>query len=213
MRARAVVVVALVAALCSFAAVPARASSGSGALTVGRLRWDGRDRPLGYIQFEPRVSWVVATSKRGHRQTAYQILVASESGKLRPGVADVWDSKKVASAESINVRYGGPTPRARQRAYFTVRVWDGDDRPSPFAPPSWWEVGLLDEEWEGQWIGRPVSPGAATDVLDRSVTHLRKAFSIGKPIQRARLYASAFGVYELSINGKRAGNDVLAPGY
>ena len=111
-------------------ATAAPSGGGRGGLTVGRLRWDGRDRPLGYIQFEPRVGWVVSSSKRGQRQTAYQILVASDPGKLRPGVADVWDSKKVVSTESINVRYGGPTPQARQRAYWTVRVWDKDDRPS-----------------------------------------------------------------------------------
>ena len=51
------------------------------------------------------------------------------------------------------------------------------------------------------------------DAYDRSVTHLRKTFSLAKTIQRARLYASAFGVYEITINGKRAGAEVLAPGY
>jgi alpha-L-rhamnosidase len=210
MRSRVVFAVVVVAALLSFAP-PAAAARG--ALTVGRLRWDGRDRPLGFIQFEPRLGWVVSASKRGQRQTAYQILVASDPARLKPGVADVWDSNKVVSADSINVRYAGPPLQARQRAYFTVRVWDKEDRPSPFAPASWWEVGLLDEEWEGQWIGRPVAPGGAAEVFDRSVTHLRKTFSVPKGVQRARLYASAFGVYELSINGKRAGVDVLAPGY
>src|SRR5262245_17820033 len=123
------------------APAPASAAGRGGGLTVSRLRWDGRDRPLGYIQFEPRIGWVVSSSRRGQRQTAYQILVASDPAKLKPGLADVWDSKKVVSPESINVRYGGPTPVARQRAYFTVRVWDKDDRPSAFAPPSWWEIG------------------------------------------------------------------------
>ncbi len=206
--------VLVVAVLSSFVAgTPGEASSARGALTVGRLRWDGRDRPLGYIQFEPRLGWVVSASRRGQKQIAYQVLVASDPAKLRPGRADIWDSEKVASPESINVRYGGPTPQARQRAYFTVRVWDRDDRPSPFAPPSWWEVGLLDEEWEGQWIGRPMAPGGVPEAFDRSVTHVRKTFAVAKPIQRARLYASAFGAYAISINGSRAGNDVLAPGY
>src|SRR5262245_3078436 len=209
---RLAVILAVVLTLLAIAP-PARAVAARGALSVGRLRWDGRDRPLGYIQFEPRLSWVVSTTRRGQRQTAYQVLVASDPAKLKPGLADVWDSQKVTSPESLNVHYDGPAPRARQRAYWTVRVWDRDDRPSAFAPPSWWEVGLLDEEWEGQWIGRQPSQGTAPDVTDRSVTHLRKTFSVAKPIQRARLYASAFGVYEIIINGKRAGDQTLAPGY
>ena len=216
---------ALAVALACGATVAVAARDGlaasGGRLSVSRLRWDAHDRPLGYIQFEPRLGWVVSSSERGQKQTAYQVLVASEPRKLKPGVADVWDSKKVVSGESINVRYGGPTPQARQRAYWTVRVWDKVGRPSPFAPASWWEVGLLDEEWEGQWIGRPAGAGAAgvaadagaAGAADRSVTHLRKAFAVDKPIRRARLYASAFGVYELSLNGARVGDQTLAPGY
>jgi alpha-L-rhamnosidase len=183
------------------------------ALSVTRLRWDGRDRPLGLIQFEPRMSWALTSPARAERQTAYQVLVASEPDKLLPGKADVWDSKKVASSDSLNVRYGGPSPLARQRAYWTVRVWDSADRPSAFARPSWWEMGLYDEEWEGQWIGRPRARGEAVDVGDRSVTYLRKTFALSGEVQRARLYASGFGAYEITLNGKRASDDLLAPGY
>ena len=184
-----------------------------GALTVSRLRWDGRDRPIGLIQFEPRLSWALASAARGERQTAYQVLVASDPGKLQPGKADVWDSKKVSSAESINVRYGGPSPLARQRAFWTVRVWDSADHPSVFAKPSWWEMGLYDEEWEGQWIGRPQARGEPPDTADRSVTYLRKSFALPGEVARARLYASGFGAYEISLNGKRASDDILAPGF
>ena len=40
---------------------------------------------------------------------------------------------------------------------------------------------------------------------------LRKTFSVTKRIKKATLYASAKGLYEISINGKKAGNQVLAP--
>ncbi|GAA3879151.1 alpha-L-rhamnosidase [Leifsonia kafniensis] len=41
---------------------------------------------------------------------------------------------------------------------------------------------------------------------------LRKEFSVAKEVVSARVYASARGVYELSINGKRVGDELLAPG-
>jgi alpha-L-rhamnosidase len=205
------------AVLCGWGSIAGAAEPG--ALTVTRLRWDGRDQPLGFIRPEPRMSWVLASSERGEKQTAYQVLVASDPDRLLPGRADIWDSKKVVSSESINVGYGGPTPLGRQRAFWTVRVWDSRDRPSAFARPSWWEMALYDEEWEGQWVGRPSTGAAATATTtpasrgDRSVTYLRRSFALAAEVQRARLYASAFGVYEISINGKRAGQNVLAPGY
>ncbi len=195
------------------------------AMTVQRLRWDGRDRPLGLIQFEPRLSWAVSSPHRGDRQTAYQVLVAHDPANLVPGRADLWDSGKVVSAETLNVRYAGPAPHARQRAYYTVRVWDAEDRPSSFAPPSWWEMGLYDEEWMGQWIGRPTKAaapgsvdrdgpsGGAAPEYDRSANYLRKAFALPKGWRKARLYASAFGVYRISVNGQAAHDTVLVPGF
>ncbi len=43
--------------------------------------------------------------------------------------------------------------------------------------------------------------------------YFRKTFPIAKPIRRAVLYATALGVYELSLNGKRVSNDILSPGW
>jgi alpha-L-rhamnosidase len=41
----------------------------------------------------------------------------------------------------------------------------------------------------------------------------RKAFAVSKPIRRATAFASALGVYELHLNGKPVGTDVLSPGW
>ncbi len=42
---------------------------------------------------------------------------------------------------------------------------------------------------------------------------LRKSVNISKDIKSARLYATARGIYEFSINGEKVGNDYLAPGW
>ncbi len=44
-----------------------------------------------------------------------------------------------------------------------------------------------------------------------SVKALRHTFSVGTAVKSARLYATALGAYELFLNGKRVGDDVLAP--
>jgi len=43
--------------------------------------------------------------------------------------------------------------------------------------------------------------------------YLRSTFEIGKPVTRARLHISALGVYEPYLNGRRVGDDHLAPGW
>jgi len=182
-------------------------------LLVRRLRWDGREEPLGIVQFEPRLSWAASSTERGQKQTAYQVLVASQPEKLLVELVDIWDSGKVVTTDFINIHYGGPTPKAREQAFWTVRIWDRDDKPSPWAPSARWEMGLYDEEWEGQWIGRRRRADERPSAQDRSVVYLRKPFSLSKTVTRARLYSSAFGLYEISLNGERVGDEVLAPGF
>jgi alpha-L-rhamnosidase len=43
--------------------------------------------------------------------------------------------------------------------------------------------------------------------------YLRETFSVNKPVKRAVVYASALGLYELHINGKRVGKDYFTPGW
>lgn len=42
---------------------------------------------------------------------------------------------------------------------------------------------------------------------------LRKSFSLARPVRRARVYATALGLYELRLNGRRVGDDLLTPGW
>jgi alpha-L-rhamnosidase len=47
----------------------------------------------------------------------------------------------------------------------------------------------------------------------RAVKLLRREFAVKKPIISARLYVTALGAYEMHINGRRVGDQVLAPGW
>jgi alpha-L-rhamnosidase len=42
---------------------------------------------------------------------------------------------------------------------------------------------------------------------------LRREFTVDRTVSRARIYATALGVYELSLNGSRVGDHQLAPGW
>ncbi|WP_164981309.1 alpha-L-rhamnosidase [Silvibacterium dinghuense] len=45
------------------------------------------------------------------------------------------------------------------------------------------------------------------------VDALRKTFDVTKQVRSARLYATALGAYTMSVNGMRAGDQVLSPGW
>ncbi|WP_236089494.1 family 78 glycoside hydrolase catalytic domain [Antribacter soli] len=71
----------------------------------------------------------------------------------------------------------------------------------------------------GSFADRQVTVNQTTDAIlkgpEEALPLLRKEFttSAGKTLTSARLYASAHGIYELSINGDKVGDQFLAPGY
>ena len=110
--------------------------------------------PLGIDILHPRLSWQMRDSRRGARQTAYEIRVAYSMENLS-GKADVWDSGRIESDQSINRPYDGPPMKSRRRYYWQVRVWDERGEASPYSIISWWEMGLLfTEDWKAKWIAR-----------------------------------------------------------
>ena len=185
-------------------------------LRVEGLQCEYRVNPLGLDVPKPRLSWLLDSSERGQRQTAYQVLVATSLDLLSKGKADLWDSGKVSPGESVHVVYGGQPLRASQRAYWKVRAWDREDRPSAYSATAWWEMGLLaPSDWRATWITRrrkePLSEQKMFE--DDPAPLFRKEFQIGKKISRARVYVSGLGYYELRLNGQHVGDHVLDPGW
>jgi alpha-L-rhamnosidase len=178
---------------------------------VGGLRCEYAHDPLGIASRRPRLSWVFESDRRSERQTAYRVLVASSREGLARGEGDLWDTGRVESDRSTGVVYAGRPLVSRQRAFWKVRVWDGGGSPLEWSPPARFELGLLDRSgWRAEWIGVP-PPGKSA--ASPPATFLRKEFTAGRAVRRARLYASARGVYELFLNGHRVGEDLFRPGW
>lgn len=184
------------------------------AIQVTDLKCEYVTNPLGIGTASPRLFWVLKSNLRGDVQTAYQVLAASSPDRLKPGKADFWDSGKVMTPVSIQVEYQGKSLRSGTRVYWTVRAWDQRGRVSRFAAPAWYETTLLSQaDWKAEWITdhRENEPADPFSTLPAPL--LRKEFVLDKKIQRARLYVSGLGCYEMNINGKRVGDHVLEPGW
>jgi alpha-L-rhamnosidase len=64
---------------------------------------------------------------------------------------------------------------------------------------------LLGETFGGEWIGTPFSGGTQNS----SPLLCAQSFTLERPVVSARLYATALGLYEFSINGSASGDDVF----
>jgi alpha-L-rhamnosidase len=125
----------------------------SGTILPSDLRCEYAANPLGVDTAQPRLSWKLESTARDQRQMAYHILAASSADLLAQGRGDLWDSGKVVSEESIHIRYGGQALKSSQQVFWRGRVWDQDDRPSPWSQPASWTMGVLEKnDWQAEWI-------------------------------------------------------------
>ena len=95
--------------------------------------------------------------------------------------------------------------------WWKVRAFDSDGIGSPWSRATYFEMGLLDnEDWRARWIGTPLMGGKRTPA---QVPAVRRSFDLPQPVESARLYITALGAYDAEINGVRAHEVELAPGW
>lgn len=200
------------------AASPTKESAVAG-IKPSNLRCESAVNPFGIDIEHPVLSWTLEPARSGlHNltQTAYQVLAASSEDALRANRADLWDSGKVTSKESLQIPYAGAALRSGARAYWKVRVWDGHDRPSRYSRPASWETGILSPaDWTAQWIepGKSGVNESPDPFAEHPAPLLRKEFSAQKTVRSARAYVTGLGYYELYLNGNKVGDHVLDPGW
>jgi len=188
------------------------------ALRPSDLRCEYRVDPRGIDVVRPRLSWTLASDRRGDQQTGYRILASSSPEGLGRDEGDLWDSGKVLSDQTLGIAYAGQPLSSRARVWWKVRVWDRDDRASDWSLPAIWTVGLLHRsDWQAKWIAGPeaatnaAAGGAPNGYQSLPAAMLRNSFRVDRPFKRAIAYSSALGLYELRLNGQRVGEDLLAP--
>ncbi|TCN21125.1 alpha-L-rhamnosidase [Mesobacillus foraminis] len=183
------------------------------------LKVEYRSNPLGIDSEKPRFSWEMVSNQRGQKQTAYQLLVATSPEKLTANAADVWNSGKVESDQSVAVEYGGKAFTSSTRYYWKVIIWDKDGNKLE-TDSTYFETGLLStdgvEGWDGaKWI-------SLDSTEKKGAPMLRKETPLKGEVKSARLYVSSLGVFDAYINGEKLGianedgsktYELLAPGW
>jgi alpha-L-rhamnosidase len=191
-----------------------RCATTAAGLQVNTLTVEGRDSLLGSDILQPRFSWKIESGKRNVKQTAYQVLVASSSEALNKNEADIWDSGKMDADSSLNVSYKGKQLAAFKDYYWKVKVWTNQQEEAA-SQVAFWSMGMLQPtDWQAKWIG--LNGFNKNDQPESTLTrlaarYLRKEFVADKKITAATAYVSGMGLYELHLNGKKVGVDVLAP--
>lgn len=209
----------------------AESAPSAASLRITELRCEAGIEPLNVGTTQPRLSWILVSGRRGARQSAFEIQAASGREKLLAGEADLWNSGRVGSDQSVLVPWGGVPLRSGQRVFWRVRVWDERGDVSPWSQPATWTMALLrPEEWKARWIGSGVplldpvhplaeaswiwypeegfEPGTAGSVAPGTRRWFRRRFRLpGRRIESAELILAADNSAEVSVNGQAAGRN------
>jgi alpha-L-rhamnosidase len=179
----------------------------SAPIAVGALRTEGMPNPLGLDERHPRLGWsFLEQLPPSFRQRAYRIEVASSFDRLQSGAADVWDSGFVSGGAHTAISFDGSPLEPRQRYYWRVTIED-EQGTRYTSPTDWWETGQLGS-WQGRWITHPDATAES-----KGAFRFRRDFDVARKVARARIYISGLGHYELRLNGRKAGDRELDPGW
>ncbi|GAB3432154.1 family 78 glycoside hydrolase catalytic domain [Niabella aquatica] len=178
-----------------------------------KLKVEYRVDPKGLDVKIPRFSWVLEAKHKGafaQSQTAYRIMVASTQSLISKEVGDVWDSRWVSAADMNQILFAGAPLLSDRTYYWKVAIKDQDNKVSDWSTVARWSTGIFNQ-WKGLWIGgnelfNPVS--GDNNIWD---PWLRKEFDLKSVPKKATLFVASIGYHELYVNGKRVGDEVLAP--
>jgi hypothetical protein len=168
------------------------------------LRCDYAVNPSGVDSPTPRLFWKLTGNSQ--RQIAYEILAATSEKNLDRDSGDLWSIGRIGSSDSIQVPYAGNKLATAEQVFWKVRVWDETGKVSEWSKPATWTMGILEKaDWHAQWIG-------AADTNIPSL-QLRHEFTIKPGLNRALINICGLGEYELTLNGRKIGDDFLSPGW
>ena len=163
-------------------------------MNVNKVKINGMTQPMGCALPKLSVSWQVEDTQAKHQKEA-EVVVAAD-----PAMTQVL--ARVAGQLTPYAQGVELDKFPRNTYYFQVKV-TGDNGEVGVSPVVSFDTGKMEEPWQGKWIG--------TQPQDTFHPVFEKGFSLSGVVRRARLYITGVGLYEASINGKKVGEDYLAP--
>lgn len=116
----------------------------------------------------------------------------------------------IENAKPTGERYHGPELMPYSSYEAKLTVWDNhgnvDSKVLTF------ETGKMGDSFKGSWITNGNYTFKEKGISPVPMT-FRKKLSFSKPVKRARIFATAMGIYELYLNEKKVGREYFAPGF
>lgn len=164
--------------------------------------------PIGMDAPNPRLTWQMLDSRQNAKQTAYRIVIDTDSALVNAGKGSIWNTGWIKKSDVNLIVYNGQALKPFTRYYWKVDITNQDKKKLTHTPVASFETGMMDSNnWKGSWIADN------NDIHLKPAPYFRKVFQTAKKIKSARAYIAVAGLYELYINGEKIGNHRLDPMY
>ena len=165
-------------------------------LTIDRLTVENLERGCVTDDATPRFSYALS---------------ATAGAEVREVTLTVGDWVCHPSSQIAVPYAGGPL---EPFSTYPVTLSVTDERGVTVRAATSFETGRMGEAWSGEWISDATYRFTDKKVSPRPMS-FRRVFvpAPGRQVVRARLYATAMGIYEFSIDGRRVGDRYFAPGF
>ena len=176
-------------------------------VAVKSLKTEYLVNPIGLDNPKPRFTWQMDDKRTGAKQTAYRILVNTDSTALAQGKATVWNTGWLTTSDNLKT-YAGQLLKTFTKYYWRVDIADQNNVKTAKVKIASFEMGMMDSKnWQGAWIADN------QNVALKPAPYFRKTFEAAKKIKSARAYITAGGLFELSLNGEKVSNHRMDPMY
>ena len=170
-------------------------------LKINEILIENMEKGVVTDNYQPAISFSLSSELSDVRVSSYQIIVSRHD-------SIVWNSGTRNSDRILNIRYEGE--KLLPFLSYKVKIKVEDTYGQAAEKQTFFETGRLDTRWKAQWI---------TDkffhflFLSPKPMIFRKFFQIDGEIESARIYSTAFGVYDIDLNGERVNDIYFAPGF
>ena len=174
-------------------------------LRISRLSALSRNNPIG-IDEQPDFSWMLQSSEQNVVQKAYRIVVRTDN-------TTVWDSGLIESSAQSFIPYEGDELKGNTHYVWQVTVWDcfGNVCLGEGA----FETAFVScGHWKAQWIESRFKRSETSCEpfwALKPPVWFGKAFCVDGAVKRARLFATAHGIYRAYLNGMRPDDREFCP--
>ena len=155
-------------------------------LVVRNLQCEFLSNPKGVEHSQPYLSWEIdAQGKRNIDQSSYRILVYESDNTPDDRSKPIWDSGRIKSGISVNVKYEGVPLQSAKKYFWKVQIEDKNGTTSQFSDWAFFETGIFHEnEWIAKWVHCP-------NIDSTNCPYLRYDFELDKTPLFAPTYVAS----------------------